>query len=324
MSDRTIAVGSVHGEPGNTAQGYVTVGEWQDAQPARVPVAVVNGGKPGPILYLQAASDGDELNGVEVIRRVLKAVPPRKLRGGLIAAPLVNVHAFHAHRSHSPVDNTKMNRCFPGRKNGTSSERMAFFLFENAVRQANYCIDLHQGGVGRMVDECRVRVALSERAGKESFELARVFGIGYIFHKKGPKGQLARAAPAKGIPTIDPELGGCHGWEESSIRKGVQGVMNVLRHYGLLDGKPRVPERQTVVHDLKRVLSSRGGFLTYRRRLHDLVERDDVLAEISDPFGNVVTEIRSPAKGVFWSQNVYPMVASGQSIGQIGTGVKYV
>ena len=324
MSKKKISVGPIHAEPGETAQGYVTVGDMQDAQPLRLPVAIVNGRGLGPIVYLQAISDGDELNGIEVIRRVLKAAAAPKLNGGIIAVPLVNVHAFHAQCSHSPVDNVKMNRCFPGRKNGTSSERIAHFLFQRAVLQASYCIDLHQGGVGRMVDECRVRVAKSERAGKESFELGRVFGIGYMFHKRGPKGQLARAAPAKGIPAIDPELGGCHGWEDNSIRKGFRGVMNVLKHYGLLKGKPRVPKQQIVVNDLKNVLSDRGGFLTYRRRLYDMVGRGDVLAEVSDPFGNVMEEIRSPAKGVVWRQNVYPMVASGQSVAQIGTGVSRV
>lgn len=324
MTKKPIAVGPIEAPAGESAQGYVALGDLQDAQPLRLPVAIVNGCRPGPVLYLQAGSDGDELNGIEVVRRVLKAVSPRKLNGGIIAVPLVNVHAFHANRSHSPVDNMKMNRCFPGRRNGTSSERIAHFLFQRAVLQADYCIDLHQGGVGRMVNECRVRVARLERAGKESLELAKVFGMGYIFHKKGPRGQLARAAPARGIPTIDPELGGCHGWDEQSIQKGLRGVMNVLRHYGMLAGTPRLVQQQVVVTDLKPVLSNRGGFLTYRVKLCDLVEPGEVLAEISDPFGNVTEEIRSPVRGVVWRQNVYPMAASGQTVAQIGTGVSYL
>ena len=324
MPSRVIKIGSISARAGEAAQGYVAVGEMLDAQPVQLPVAIINGKAAGKVLYLQAASDGNELNGVEVVRRVLKQVKPARLKGAIIAVPIVNVPGFHAHTGHNPVDGLKMNRCFPGRKDGTSCERIAHFLFHHAVLQAHYCIDLHQGGVGQMIDECRVRVTKAERAGRASVELARVFGIGYIFHGKGPKGQLARAAPAKGIPTIDPELGGCHGWSEASIRKGVRGVLNVLKHYGILNGEPQIPKRQVVVRELKQVLSDRGGLLIYKRPLYDLIEKGDPLADITDPFGNVLSTIRSPFDGVVWSQNVYPMVGTGQSIAQIGTEMAFV
>ena len=321
---KSLKIGDISAKPGEVASGYVSVGEMQDAQPLRLPLAIVNGKADGKVLYLQGASDGDELNGIEVIRRILKQVKPAKLKGAIIAVPVVNVPGFHAHEGHNPVDGLKMNRCFPGDKAGTLSERIAHFLFQNAVLEADYCIDLHQGGVGRMIDECRVRVTKSERAGRASLQMARVFGIGYIFHRKGPNGQLARAAPAKGIPTIDPELGGGRGWSEASIRKGVRGVLNVLRYYGLLSGEPQIPERQVVVRGMKRVLTERGGFLAYKRPLYDLVDKGDVLADISDPFGAVLASIRAPVDGVFWSRNVYPMVATGQSVGQIGTDVEFI
>lgn len=321
---RSIKVGHVSAKPGEMAQGYVTLGEMPDAQPIRLPVAIINGKSNGQVLYLQAASDGNELNGIEVVRRVLKQVRPGRLKGAVIAAPIVNVPGFHVHECHNPVDGLKMNRCFPGRKDGTLSERIAHFLFNHAVLQADYVIDLHQGGTGRMIDECRVRVAKSERSGRASFELARVFGIGYIFHQKGPNGQLARAAPAKGIPAVDPELGGCRGWNEASIRKGVRGVMNVLRHYGFVPGDPQIPGRQVVVRDLRKIFTDRGGFVVYKRPLYDLVEKGDTLAEVSDPFGNVLETISSPVDGVFWRQNVYPMASTGQAVAQIGTDVEFI
>ncbi len=321
---KDITVGDIRAKPGETAEGYVEVGEGQDTLPIRLPIAIINGEGEGPIVYIQAASDGDELNGIEVTRRILRHVKPARLRGGLIAAPIVNPPGFYAHTGHNPIDGLKLNRCFPGRPDGALSERIAHFLFHQAVLQSQFCIDLHQGGTGRMIDECRVRVAKSERGGRASLELARVFGIGYILHEKGPNGQLARAAPARGIPTIDPELGGCRGWDESSIRKGVKGVMNVLRHYGLLPGEAQIPKRQVIVRRLHKVFSPRGGFIAYKRPLYDLVEKGDVLAEISDPFGNPVASVPSPVSGVFWSQNVYPMVSTGQTIGQIGADVAFI
>lgn len=322
--NRTLRVADITAEPGARAQGYATVGEMQDHQPLRLPVTLINGERPGPVLYLQAASDGNELNGVAVIHRILKRLRPRMLRGAVIAVPLVNVPAFHARSASSPVDGKKMNRCFPGKKDGTSSERIAHFLFRQAVLQADYCIDLHQGGVEPMIDECRVRLEKRERAGRESLELGRVFGIGYIFHKKGPKGQLARAAPAKGIPTIDPELGGCRGWDERSIRKGVRGVLNVLHHYGFLAGRAAIPKRQVVVREHRAVYSTRGGFLAHRKTLYDIVKEGDVIAAVCDPFGNVVEKVQAPVSGVLWSQPAYPMAASGQRVATIGTPVSYL
>ena len=119
---------------------------------------------------------------------------PDAAAGKIIVVPLVNVHAFSLGQALSPVDNRKMNRCFPGRREGTSSERIAYHLFRRAIRQADYCLDLHQGGVHPMIDEVRVRVDEKHTLHSACLELARVFGIGYILNQKGPRGQLAQAA----------------------------------------------------------------------------------------------------------------------------------
>jgi predicted deacylase len=324
MSDDILEVEHLRATPGTRTDGYLTVGEMLDGTEVRLPVALVNGSKTGPTVYLQAISDGDELNGVAVIRRVLKRLEPSKLKGRLITVLIVNVHAFHAGQAFSPVDGKKMNRCFPGRKDGTSSERIAYRLFQNAVLQADLCIDLHQGGVRPMVDEVRVRVDRGKRIHRACMELAQTFGIGYILDSRGPDGQLARAAPEKGIPTIDPELGGCHGWDEGSIAKGVRGVENVLKHHGLLAGSPKLPDRQVVVDGFLTLLANRGGFLEYRASLYDLLQKGDPVADVTDPFGNVLETITAPEESVFWSRALKPMAATGAFVATVGKNVRYV
>ena len=319
-----LQVEHLKAEPGSRCEGYLEVGELQDTTPVRLPVTLVNGAQPGLTIYLQSVSDGDELNGLAVIRRVLRRLDPAQLHGRVIAVPIVNVHAFHAGQASSPVDGKKMNRCFPGRRDGTSSERIAHRLFHGAVRQADYCIDLHQGGVRPMIDEVRVRVDRRKRIHKACMELARVFGIGYILDTRGPDGQLARTAPDEGIPTIDPELGGCHGWDELSIQKGVTGVENALKHYGFLEGSPRIPERQVVVEGFSTVLSSRGGIVEYRAALYDHLQKGDAVADITDAFGNVLETLTAPQESIVWSRTVRPMVASGESVGTLGKGIRYV
>lgn len=321
MSDTEIKVDTIIAQPGRRAQGYLTVGEIPDGTPARLPVAIINGIEDGPILYIQAASDGNELNGIGVIQEILRAIDSHQLRGGIIAVPLVNFYAFHAKQTSNPVDGKKMNRCFPGKADGSSSERIAYHLFHTAIKQANYCIDLHQGGVKPMIDEVRVRVGKDDAQHDACMELARVFGIGYILDEKGPNGQLARAAPAEGIPTIDPELGGCHGWDENSIAKGARGVTNVLKYYGFLEGEPVIPERQIVVDSFTKVMSNRGGFIRYLVHLYDHIDEGQPIAEILDIFGTQVEVINAPKAGIVWSQHLYPMVASGESIGTLGVNV---
>ena len=324
INTHKLEVGDLVADPGTKVEGHFSVGIMPDGTPIRIPIVLVNGKHAGKTLYLQAISDGNELNGIAVIHEILDHISPETLRGKLIIVPVVNVHAFHAKQAYSPVDNVKMNRCFPGQPKGTSSQRIAHLLFEEAIRTADYCIDLHQGGVQPMIDEVRVRVGKKHECHSACMELASVFGISYILDQKGPKGQLAQAAPDIGIPTIDPELGGTYGWDTNSIKKGVRGVLNVLKHYEFIDGTPEIPDKQIVVNKFITIVSNKGGFVYYKAKLYDQLQARQTVAEIHDVFGNVTDVVRAPEAGVFWSHTIYPMVASGGIIGKIGTPVNYL
>ena len=317
-SEDAIRVGGVTARPGERACGHWQVGEMQDGTPVRLPVVLLRGRQPGPVLYVQAASDGDELNGIASIHGFLEEVSPNRLRGAIIAIPVVNYHAFHARAAHSPVDGKKMNRCFPGDARGSSSERIAHTLFHGAVLQADLCVDLHQGGVKPMIDEVRVRVARDHERHADCMRLAATFGIGYILDEEGPQGQLARAATDEGIPTIDPELGGAHGWDAVSIGKGRQGLLNVARAYGLLPGRPRPPDRQYVVRAFAPIRPPRGGFVQYAVSRYDFVAAGQTVATIHTVFGEPVETVAAPVAGIVWSQSVYPMAATGETILTLG------
>ncbi len=320
----TLVVGHLVAEPGTRIEGHLKVGSLPDGTAVRLPVVLINGHYPGRTLYIQAVSDGDELNGLAVVHKVLSDLSPDTLYGRIIAVPLVNFHAFHTRQALSPVDNRKMNRCFPGRRDGTSSERVADLLFRRAIQQADLCIDLHQGGVHPMIDEVRVRVAAKHPLHPACMELARVFGIGHILDQKGPDGQLAQAAPDIGIPTIDPELGGTYGWDPQSIQKGVRGIHNVLKHYKFIHGVPDIPEQQRVVKRFIPIISTEGGFIYYRAELSESLALLQPVADVCDVFGNVRETVRSPVEGIFWAKPTAPMVASGGIIGKVGTPIRHL
>lgn len=319
-----IKIGEIEAAPGRSSRGYVKLGERTDHQDFHIPVIIINGKREGPVVYIQAASDGNELNGVAVLHRIIRMLDPEDLAGSVIAVPTVNIHALNARQAVSPVDNKKMNRCFPGKRKGSSSERIASFLFNNAVVHADYCIDLHQRHVDPMIDKCVVRVTARERAGRASLEMARVFGIGYILHEKGYEGQLARSAPKIGIPTIDPELGGSRGWDDVSVQKGIRGVLNVLKHYGLIKGKPEIPGRQIVARAVKPVFADSGGFLLLEKKLYERVKKGEAVAKILDPFGDTVEEIASPAEGILWAHTPHPVAVTGEHVVSVGTSLRYI
>jgi predicted deacylase len=312
-------LGTASAAPGEIDTGRLRVGEARDGSSVGLPVAVVNGAGPGKTLYVQAASDGDELNGVGVVRRLVPRLDPAELSGTILIVGIVNYHAFQVAEHRNPIDDTKMNRAYPGDETGTSSERIAAATFEAATR-ADLALDLHQGSTSRMIEEARVRCGKRHRLHEKCLELAKVFGCGYILDQKGPDGQLARAGPDEGIPTIDPELGGNVGWDEGSIQTGLDGVFNVLRYYGFLDERV-VPEPQTRASGFEQYATPSGGLVSFEPDLADRVSRGDVLFEVTDPFGTTKARVTADSDGVFWRTRRLPQVATGEYVCSIGTDV---
>ncbi|MFP8952894.1 succinylglutamate desuccinylase/aspartoacylase family protein [Natrialbaceae archaeon A-arb3/5] len=312
-------LGTASAEPGEIDTGRLEVGETRDGSPFGLPVAVINGAEPGKTLYMQAASDGDELNGVGVIQRVVPQLDPAALSGTILIVGIVNYHAFQVAEHRNPIDDTKMNRAYPGNESGTSSERIAAATFEAATR-ADLIVDLHQGSTSRMIDEVRVRCGGRHRLYEDCLELAKVFDCGYVLDQKGPDGQLARAAPDEGVPTVDPELGGCVGWDESSIQKGVDGVFNVLSYYGFLDSSVDL-NRQTRANGFEQYGAPSGGLVSLQKELGDRVKRGETIFDVTTPFGEPKATVTADSSGILWRTRRLPQVATGEYVCSVGTDV---
>ncbi|WP_135821504.1 succinylglutamate desuccinylase/aspartoacylase family protein [Halostella litorea] len=312
-------LGTASAAPGEMDTGRLRVGETRDGSPAELPVAVINGAASGKTLYVQAASDGDELNGVGVVQRVVPRLDPAEIAGTVLVVGIVNYHGFQVAEHRNPIDDTKMNRAYPGDESGTSSERIAAATFEAATR-ADLILDLHQGSTSRMINEVRVRCGKRHRAHSKCLELAKAFGAGYVLDQKGPDGQLARAAPDEGIPTVDPELGGSVGWDEESVRVGVEGVFNVLRHYGFLDGQADF-DPQVRASGFDQFGSPVGGLVRYEHELGDRVSAGETLFRVTDTFGRRKAEVTADSSGIFWRSRRLPQVATGEYVCSVATDV---
>ncbi|WP_408957423.1 succinylglutamate desuccinylase/aspartoacylase family protein [Natrinema sp. 74] len=315
----TTTLGTASAGPGEMDTGRLEVGETRDGSPFGLPVAVINGASRGKTLYMQAASDGDELNGVGVLQRVVPRLDPADISGTILIVGIVNYHAFQVAEHRNPIDDTKMNRAYPGNENGTSSERIAAATFDAATR-ADLILDLHQGSTSRMLNEVRVRCGTRHRLHDQCLELAKAFNCGYVLDQKGPDGQLARAAPDEGIPTVDPELGGAVGWDETSIQKGVEGVFNVLRYYGFLEGDQHL-EAQTHASGFEQYGAPAGGLVTLQQDLGDRVRPGEPLFEVTTPFGEPKAEVTADSDGILWRARRLPQVATGEYVCSVGTDI---
>jgi len=311
------SLGTARAAPGETATGRLAPGEGRDGSSVGLPVAVINGASDGKTLYVQAASDGDELNGVGVVRRIVPQLDPDELSGSILVVGVVNYFGFQTAQHRNPIDDTKLNRAYPGIDDGTTSERIARATFE-AATEADLVLDLHQGSTSRMIDEVRVRCGRRHRLHEECLELAKVFGCGYVLDQKGPDGQLARVAPDEGIPTVDPELGGSVGLDEASVAVGVEGVFNVLNYYGFLDERAR-PETQTRARGFEQYGAPAGGLVDFEVALGERVSPGTTLFEVTDVFGQTKATVTADSKGVFWRARRLPQVATGEYACSVGT-----
>ncbi len=315
----TISLGTASAAPGEFDVGRLVVGETRSGTSIDLPVAVINGAADGKRLYMQAVSDGDELNGLGVIRRVVPQLDPAELAGSVLVVGVVNYFGFQVGEHRNPIDDRKLNRTFPGDETGSSSERITAAVFE-AAKTADLILDLHQGSTSRMIDEVRVRCGRRHSTHSECLRLAKVFNCGYVLDQKGPDGQLARVAPDEGIPTIDPELGGAVGFSESSIQQGVDGVFNVLREYGFLDGETTL-NRQTRAKRFDQYGSPVGGIVDYRVELGARVSTGQTLFDVTDSFGQIKASVSADNNGIFWRSRRLPQVASGEYVCSVGTNV---
>lgn len=312
-------LGTARADPGEIDTGELFVGETRSGNEIGLPVAVINGSDDGKTLYIQAASDGDELNGVGVVQRLVPRIDPATVAGKIHIVGIVNYYGFQVAEHRNPIDDTKTNRAYPGDSNGTSTERIAQITYE-AAKKADIALDLHQGSTSRMIDESRVRCGRRHRLHDDCLELAKVFDAGFILDQKGPDGQLARVLPDEGIPTIDPELGGSVGWDEGSIDLGLRGVFRVLKQYGFLDGTIERSD-QTRASGFEQYGAPVGGLITIKPTLGDRIATGDTLFEMTDTFGQVKATVSADSDGIFWRTRRLPQAATGEYVCSIGTDI---
>lgn len=259
---------------------------------ASVPVLVVNGAEPGPVLCVTAAVHGDELNGIEMVRSLLYNIEPAKLKGTIVGVPIVNLDGFRRN-SRYLTDRRDLNRFFPGNPRGSSASRIAYEFFNKVILNCEVLVDLHTGSFHR-TNLPQLRANLKN---DDVRELAEGFGDMVILHSAGSKGTLRRAATEYGIPSVTLEAGEPLRLQKKAVARGVKGLRYLLSHKKMYGKRNSRIVREPHYYKSTWIRADQAGILFSEVNLGERVKPGAVLGTITDPITNVRTEITSPYTG---------------------------
>lgn len=299
-------------------RGFVSidVGNLYDFSSVNIPVEVIRGEKDGPVLFLSGAIHGDEINGVEIIRRVTDRITLKNLRGTVLAIPVVNIFGFNSRSRYLP-DRRDLNRSFPGNARGSLAAQMAKKFMKEVVSKATHGIDFHTGAIHRY-NIPQIRACVDE---PKTRAMARAFNTKVIINSSLRDGSLREAARKKKIPMLLFEGGEALRFDESVIRAGVKGTLSVMQYLNMIprEGKQKVACESTFVKDSYWVRAPNGGSMRMSKKAGDEVDKGELLGVVSDLFGDERIEVRAREKGIIVGRTRLPLVNRGDALFHIAT-----
>jgi uncharacterized protein len=312
MGHKPLIINGISFGAGSRTSLDLPVGRLYTHTPVTMPVHVVRGKRSGPRLFVSAAIHGDEINGVEIIRRLLKLPALKRLKGTVIAVPIVNVHGLINHSRYLP-DRRDLNRSFPGTEKGSIAARLAHLLMQEIVCQSTHGIDLHTGAIHR--DNLpQIRANMDD---EETDRLARAFNAPVIISSNLRDGSLREAAAEYGIPMLLYEAGEALRFDEVSIRAGVKGIVNVMRVLEMLPpsrSRSKKKIEPVVARSSSWVRAPESGILRAMVALGSRVKKDTLLGVVADPFGESEETITATFSGIVIGRTNLPLVNEGDAL----------
>ncbi|WP_159821209.1 succinylglutamate desuccinylase/aspartoacylase family protein [Colwellia sp. 20A7] len=276
-----------------------------------LPVHIIRSKKPGPTIFVSAAVHGDELNGIEIIRRLIKQKKFKIIKGTVIAVPMVNVYGVVNQSRYMP-DRRDLNRCFPGSAKGSLAGRVAYIFLNEIVKHCDYGIDLHTGAIHRS-NLPQIRADMSDA---ETKELAEVFGVPVILNSNLVDGSLRESAVKNKTKILLYEAGEALRFDEFSIRAGMKGILNVLQHLGMTRkslSKKKKPA-PFIANGSQWVRANASGIVHNIVNLGDQITKGQVLAEIGSPYGEVIDAVKATRSGILIGKQNIPLVQEGEAM----------
>ncbi|MGB1580115.1 MAG: succinylglutamate desuccinylase/aspartoacylase family protein [Nevskiales bacterium] len=277
------------------------------------PVLVAHGAKPGKVLCLTAAVHGDELNGIEIVRRLIYSQDPKQLSGTIVGIPIVNLHGFQR-SSRYLADRRDLNRHFPGSPTGSSASRIAASFFKQILKPCEALVDLHTGSFYRT----NITQARADLSNTEVLALSQGLGGTPVLNSVGASGTLRRAATEAGIPALTLEVGEPHRLQPQLVAQGVRAIQSLMYELGMREKRLTWNDPQPVFYESQWVRAGRGGILLSTVKLGAKVSVGQLLGTVTDPITNAYSEIHSPFTGRILGMALNQVVMPGYAAYHIG------
>ena len=322
----SFSVGTASAAPGQKTTGYLEVPAAVDAA-TNIPIIIISGAKRGPVLALVSGAHGTEYTSVIALEKLVNLLDPSQITGTVILVPLVNIPSFEQKVPHvNPVDNKSMNRFYPGKADGTQTERASFLITKEVVDRCDYLIDYHGGDL----DESLRPYAYWAPTGKESQdqiskEMVLAFGLDHIIIWRDRPTDLSatryldNTSTARGKPSIVVEAGYAGVVEADDVALLVDGTLSTMRALKMLSGNPRPIENPVWLDKVVDVLSEGPGIWYPLVKRGTYVQEGMRIGYVTDYFGKVILEARAPVSGVILHVNAVPSLKKGDNIADIGT-----
>ncbi len=306
----SFRIGELVVAPGRSANGELPISRLVTGTQISLPIQVLHGRRPGRTVWVNAAVHGDEIGGVEIIRRVARSLDARTMSGTVIAVPIVNVHGFLNGDRYLP-DRRDLNRSFPGSANGSLAARVANLFMSEIVRRCDVGIDLHTGSDHR-TNLPHVRANLDD---PETRKLAEAFGAPLMVHARVRDGSLRAAATENGATVLLYEGGEAWRFDEPALDVGVRGIRRVLAELDMIDPDDTGPSPAPMEsHNTTWIRARRSGLALLHTRLGARVVRGELLGVIHDSVGKRLSRITAPRGGVVISHVQHPLVNQGDAL----------
>ncbi|MFT5760067.1 MAG: putative deacylase [Alteromonadaceae bacterium] len=306
-----LRIGDFEISPGETRKIELPVAKLYTDAEVSLPVHIIRAKKTGPTMFISAAVHGDELNGIEIIRRLISQNKLKLIRGTLIAVPMVNVYGVVNQSRYMP-DRRDLNRCFPGSSKGSLAGRVAHIFLNEIVKHCDYGIDLHTGAIHRS----NLPQIRADMVDLETKELAKVFGVAVILNSNLVDGSLREAAVKHQTKVLLYEAGEALRFDELSIRAGMKGILNVLHHLGMIR-KVHVNTKKVlpfIANGSQWVRANASGIVHNIVNLGDQVTKGEVLAEIGSPYGEILGIVTASRSGILIGKQNIPLVQEGEAM----------
>jgi predicted deacylase len=321
MGQKKIVIGTAEALPGKKGEGFIHVADRPDGTPINIPIIILNGASEGPVLCVDGCNHGDECETMEAVLRVVDLIDPSTLQGTLLAVPVVNVPAYEAMQRMNPnltMSWSDINRIYPGKIEGSITDKIAYQHFNQVVCKAEYLINLHNGANYWLIPPKTFYVQEKGELGEKVLGLARAFGFDILFGSP-PFGATERnAATKRGIAAITPECaGGSDRAPENrdhNVGLYVKGILNVMKYLGMIDGSPDLPSKYWMVEGESHIcFAKHGGLLIFERgiQLKQKVKKGQKLGKVVNLFGEEVESINAEFDGLVVTFRSYPLINPG-------------